>query len=253
MNRRFFCDDIPEEGQIARLAAAESTHLVQVLRGRAGDELTLLDGKGMVARGRLLPWDGGQKPKQIDCVVSERRLMPPQRLRCTLFISPPRQKGMAQIVRQTVELGVAEIVPVLAENSVARPDVDAVANWSAAAREACKQSGNPYLPTIHEPLSFAAALRETRAPGFVGYAASGNEANSIEQQEVSAMPASLRQLQGERIDLWIGPEGGFTADEIAAIIAKGIIPMAIGPYTLRVETAVVACLAVCQAVPDRLA
>lgn len=234
MRRRFFCDSIPAPGDEAVLSAAESHHLARVLRGRSGEQVTLLDGAGAVAAAEIDDVGSRRKGALVRCRVIERRQVEAPMLRPVLFISPPRQKQMSSIVRQATELGVWTIRPITVQRSVARPQPEATARWTEDAREACKQSGNPFLPTIHPPAILQEALDASDFPGHIGWVPGNSESDS--------RPWSDDRVRGAagQMGLWIGPEGGFAEDEAAQILAHGVRPLGLGPWVLRVETAVIA-------------
>jgi 16S rRNA (uracil1498-N3)-methyltransferase len=140
---------------------------------------------------------------------------------------------MAQIVRDAVELGVWRISPVICEFSVAKPEPGSgPVHWRAEAVAAAKQSGNPFLPAIDPPRPLAAALEDAGAPGFYGALSEPGRAPVPTHPNSGVTP--------EIIPVFVGPEGGFSAAERAALAAAGHRPVALGSWTLRVETAATA-------------
>ena len=148
MNRRFFCEPIPVPGSAVALSAAESRHVQTVLRAREGDKITLLDGNGARAAARITAI--GRKRDPVTCEILTHEIVPRPKPDVRLYVAPPRGKQFAQIIRQLTELGAARITPITTERSESKP-TEAHETWSAAAIEACKQSGNPYLPSIDSP------------------------------------------------------------------------------------------------------
>ena len=217
--RRFFCQSIPEVGQEAELPDEEAKHLRTVLRN-AGGRVEILDGQGTRATAEIVPDSNRRRAR---CRVLSRTNEPQPSVRLHLYVSPPRAKQMSQLVRQATELGIWSIRPIITERSVADPKGSA-ASWLAQAREALKQSGNPWLPQLHSPVEFAVALADA-PPGWTG------------------APAYLEQRRPDTITgpdqaIWIGPEGGFTEAENKALAAV-TCPVTVGDWILRVETAVV--------------
>lgn len=230
--RRFFLDPLPPTAPATlTLDDAESHHLRTVLRARVGELIGLLDGHGGRGEAELVDLGGRRGAATVRLRRVEHLALPSVRL--VLYVAPPRNKLMDQVVKQATELGVAEIRPILTERAVAHPDRDALAGWQADAREACKQSGNPWLPLIAPPEKLAAVLAPGPCPGYIGRMDGGDPA-----------PGTGSPAHDGRIALWIGPEGGFTDAEVEAIAAAGAAPLRLGPWILRVETAVVAGLAV---------
>jgi 16S rRNA (uracil1498-N3)-methyltransferase len=202
-----------------------------VLRAQPGERLLLLDGAGAAAEAELLPGDDRRRGP-LGCRIVERRQQAPPSTRLHLFLAPPRPKPMSLLVRQATELGVWAVHPLLTTRGVSKPAAEAVAGWEEDARQACKQSGNPWLPAISPPRPLAAVLAAGPPPGYLGCPATA-----------AAGPTAWPVAGIPDIALWIGPEGGFTAAEEAAILAGGAVPLTIGRHILRVETAVVAALA----------
>jgi 16S rRNA (uracil1498-N3)-methyltransferase len=231
MPRRFFCSTLPDDAATVTLDEAESHHLRTVLRARDGQAVELLDGLGGRARAEVLPDPVRRGPVCVRILEFQRRPMPARRP--VVYVAPPRAKLMDVLVRQATELGVWAIRPVVTERSVATPPASAVAGWLDGAREACKQSGNPWLPSIAPPRILAEALSSAPSGGYIAWL-----------DPDSSVPASHRPTAGAgEIPIWIGPEGGFSPAEAEAIRAAGAQPIGLGPHILRTETAVIAALA----------
>ena len=228
MHRRFFAQGIHEINQEITLNQEESYHLSVVLRAKPGSMVTLLDGKGKCAEAEVL--DPGSKRQQALCKIKHIKVIQAPKCLITLYVSMPKGKLMNQIIKQSTEMGVSKIYPMISdrcERKVKEKDHDI---WRQAALEACKQSINPFLPEIAEVKSFGDCLEQS-SPGYIAYIPNEKQAfsgQSVESQEIS---------------LWIGPEGGFTENEINQCIESGLVPLAFAPWVLRVVTAVVAGLA----------
>ena len=232
---RFFCDSLPPAGGEAVLDAEESRHATTVLRLRPGDPLELLDGGGAIAQAELLETPGARRRELLHCRILDRRQIAPPVRRLHLFIAPPKGKLMHQIVRDATELGIWSITPIVCRFSVSDPaGKDPETIWHAHAAEACKQSGNPFMPKLHPAQSFTAALAAAPAAGCFG---------AIPRFAAATQPSL--PTSGD-LAVWIGPEGGFSDEEHQAMLAKGMVPLAASPWILRVETAVAAVLGALQ-------
>jgi 16S rRNA (uracil1498-N3)-methyltransferase len=229
--RRFIVAQIPEVGEEVVLPEAEALHAGKVLRLRLGERLDLLDGAGVRAEAVLSLAGSGRRFAGLACRVLHREPCREAALTLRLYIAPPRARLMGDVVRAATELGVRRVTPILCAFSVSRPDAGALDGWRQDVMAAVKQSGNPFLPVLDEPTGFAEALRGAAEPGVFGAVPRGGP------QEVASNP-----LRGNTFGVWIGPEGGFTAAEEEALLAKGFAPLAVGPWVLRVETAVPALL-----------
>lgn len=204
--------------QRARLADDEVRHVSRVLRRRPGDRLQLVDGAGRRAEGR---WDGADG---VEVERVEQWRAPTRRLVLALGARETVEEG----VRRAAEIGVAEIVPVFAARSRdagARPErwPAQVERLTAIMRSGCAQSGNPWLPGLAAPTAWDEARRTLDPETLV--VLSGEAA------------AGLLDLEPAPTVVAVGPEGGWTDDEIA-----GCRTATLGPTVLRAPVAVAVAL-----------
>lgn len=229
--RRFIVAQIPGEGGSVELPPGEALHAGKVLRLRVGDRLDLLDGAGTRAHAVLTHAGDGRRCAGMTCEVQRRETVSAPALAVRLYIAPPRARLMGEVIRCATELGVRRLTPLLCRFGVSRPDAGACDGWLQDAHIAMKQCGNPFLPVIDAPLDFAAALRAAPEPGVFGAVPRPDPAGA------PRVPAA-----GPALGLWIGPEGGFAEAEEQALYDRGFAALTVGPWTLRVETAVPALL-----------
>lgn len=220
--RCFFCENIADAGTHVVLPEREAQHLFKTLRGRTGDIIMLLDGLGTVATARV------EEGKRLS--VIERNAVPEPEVKIHLYISPPKHNKMDQLLTQCCETGVWSITFVIADHSVVRPEEGAVPDrWDVHLVEGCKQSKNPFLPKLNEVISFSGMIeriKENKIPAFYG---------SVEKVETASAK------MGTPNAAWIvGPEGGFSKAEEECMKASGFIPLNIGRWVMRVETAAIA-------------
>lgn len=231
--RRFFEPSfVPGEGTVT-LSEAESQHALRVLRLEPGDRLQLLNGRGGEAQCRLLAAeDGGRRPKNARVEVLSAKEAARPAFAVTLCVAVPRGKNFDAVLRMAVELGVAQIQPLLCRYSVARPQADSLPGWEAVAVGALKQSGNLWLPQILPPRPFMEVRQERCGqPGYFGAVPREGEPSAV-----SAAAAALGGSSGGV--LWIGPEGGFAPEEEDELRQDGVLPLTVGSWVMRVETAV---------------
>jgi len=214
------------------LDADEAHHLGRVRRARPGEAVEVLDGCGRLATGTWAGMEGRQ------CVVDVTgiRDWPRPQPRVWLAVAPPKGGAWGTILEQAVELGVARITPLLTERTELRLEGAARRErWRdkarAILREAAKQSGNPWLPELDAETPWLDWLR-AEAPGWLRLRA-GLEADARDLAE------ALRQAGPGTagIAVAIGPEGDFTAAEAAHARDAGVLPISLGPWVLRTETA----------------
>ena len=218
-----------------QLPASESRHALQVLRLGVGDRILLLNGHGIRAEAVLDAVDN-RRHSTTTCRILQADAAPQPQPHITLFIAPPKSKNIDAVIRTATELGAAAIVPVLCRFGVAKPDLDTIAHWTKTVIAAAKQSHNPWFPEIKAPAAFADVLEAAGDHGFFGAVP--------EPADALPSPAALPVDDQRQTSLWIGPEGGFAPEELSALLAKGLQPLTVGQWILRVETAVPALLAV---------
>ena len=231
---RFYIDGALRAGSTCVLPEDSAHHAVHVLRVRAGDEATLFNGRGGEYRSRIAAIE---RLKVMVDVLSHDPVERESPLRVTLVQGVSAGEKMDFTIRKAVELGVAEIRPVLAAASVARPRGERaatrVAHWQRVAVSACEQCGRNRIPVVH-PLVEAAQFRD-ESPG-----------EKILLSPRSELRFSKLKL-GKDLTLAAGPEAGFSAEEEAAFLSAGFVPAKLGPRVLRTETAALAALAALNA------
>ncbi len=238
---RFHIPPGTANGAEALLSPEESHHAVRVLRLAPNDAVTLLDGAGVVAHGSVLAAD----KRAVRVAVRERIVHPPLPCSVTLLQALPKGRLMDTIVEKATELGAARIVPLLTEHTVSRPDDDHAASklekWQTTALEAVKQCSNPWLPRIEAPITFTDFLRRNERFDLALVASLHPGARPM--RAVFGEFQARENRPPSTIAVWVGPEGDFTAQEIAALVSSGVQPITLGPLVLRCDTAAVAVLA----------
>lgn len=226
MERRFFADH-PIVAQTARLSGPEAAHLIRVLRGQVGDAVTLFDGSGAEFSARIT----GLGRSVVDLVVLARHeLCRELRAAITLGVALPKGDRQRWLVEKAVELGVSRLVPLSVRRGVAEPGPAVVARLSRYVIEASKQCRRNRLMEIAAPLSWEEYCQQTRGAARRLLADFGPGAIPLAQVSLP--------LPGGDVCLAVGPEGGFTEEELAA--ATDWQRVSLGPRTLRVETAALA-------------
>ena len=235
MAPRFYLDAPLRAGGVCTLSEDAAHHAIHVLRLREGDPITLFNGRGGEFAGRIASI---QRLRLTVDLREHRAVERESALRVTLVQGVSAGEKMDSTVRKAVELGVAEVQPVLATRSVARPKGDRAdtrrAHWQKVVIAACEQCGRNRIPEVH-PLVDA---RDYRPAG---------PAMKILLSPLAQQPFSKISFQGNDFVLAAGPEAGFTAEEEASFAAAGFVPASLGPRVLRTETAAVAALAALNA------
>jgi 16S rRNA (uracil1498-N3)-methyltransferase len=209
------------------LTGPEGHHAAAVRRLRAGERADVGDGAGTLAEGVVTAV--GKNSVTIE-IESTRSVPPPQPRLAVAQALPKGDRGELAVELMT-EVGVDAVLPWSAERSITRWQGDrgerALAKWRATAREAAKQSRRAWLPEIAAPVTTAALARRVPAAAC----AIVLEADGPFRLHELALPD-----QGEVL-LIVGPEGGVSPAERAALRAAGAIEARLGPTVLRTSTA----------------
>jgi len=232
---RFYLDAPLRAGGVCALPEDSAHHAVHVLRLREGDEVTLFNGRGGEFAARIASM---QRLKISIDLLQHRAIERESPLRVTLVQGVSSGERMDSTLRKAVELGVAEVQPVLATRSVARPKGERAegrrAHWQKVVIAACEQCGRNKVPDV-QPLVPVADYRP---------AAGGAK---ILLSPASRSPLSKLSFTESQIVVAAGPEAGFTEDEEARLVEAGFVPASLGPRVLRTDTAAVAALAALNA------
>ena len=233
---RFYIDAPLRAGDTCVLPEDAAHHALQVMRLKQGDELTLFNGRGGEYAARLAAAD--RRRLSVD-VLEHRAVERETPLRLALVQGMSSAERMDFTVRKAVELGAAEIHPVLATRSVARPKGERAesrrAHWQKIVISACEQCGRNSIPRIHPLVPLETFLHALKFEG-----------ERILLSPHSELPLS-RAPAGKSYLLAVGPEAGFHPDEEAAFARAGFLPVKLGPRVLRTETAALAALAALSA------
>jgi len=222
-----------DEGSVVDLPPETASHVAKVLRARSGDGLVLFNGDGRELAGEIESVRGSRVRVTVGRAANADRESP---LAVTLLQCVPRGDRMDFIVQKATELGVRHIVPVLSHRSVVRLDAaqakSKAQHWRAVAVGACEQSGRNRLPTIDAPRQLI---------DYLG--ASAPAATTRLVLEPDPAPPDAAWSADAALEIGIGPEGGFTPEELEAFRVARFHRICLGPRILRAETAAIAALA----------
>ncbi|MEJ2059372.1 MAG: 16S rRNA (uracil(1498)-N(3))-methyltransferase [Gammaproteobacteria bacterium] len=223
-----------QSGSIVQLDERGHRHLTQVLRKRAGDEVTLFNGDGHDYTARVT-----ESSRRETCVevLASAPAAAESPLALTLCPAIAKTDPMAYALQKAVELGVHAIQPLYTERSQPLMQGDRLRkrmqHWEGILISACEQCGRARIPELFEPLALHDWLARTDADCKPAALAPGSTTR-------------LKELQSSPSHLLVGPEGGFSDQEIETLTRSGCQPVSLGPRILRTETAGVAALAVLQ-------
>ena len=230
------------DGEPPPLSAAAAKHL-RVLRPKDGEPVELFDGRG---RSRVYRYDAARR----ELTRPGELAVHPVRPSLVLFACVTKGSRWDWTIEKATELGVSRIVPVISERTIVRiPKAERAAKrerWTRIAEDAARQSDAKWIPEIAEIVDFREAL------ALVG------ETNCLVGALTSPPPPTiLRTLEARRETLFagkppavfVGPEGDFTPDELAALLAIAT-PVSFGAAILRAETAAIYGVSLVKAMQD---
>jgi 16S rRNA (uracil1498-N3)-methyltransferase len=222
------------------LTDTQQHYLWRVLRLQAGDQFLALDGKGHLWTVALT------EPDQPTNILTAQTVTTHEKSPAiTLAVALPKGNGFDEVVRQTTELGVTALQPLLTERTLHKPNPKKVERWQRIAAEATEQSERLLLPHVHAPLSWADYLKQVTLPQRLLCVARSTETTIH-------LGAALQQQPRGEVVIAIGPEGGWTDTEIAAAVAHDFQPVSLGSHILRAVTAPLVALAMATAVREGL-
>ncbi len=225
-----------------KLPKAEAHHLISVRRKKVGDELALLSGDGVIGYARV----SGVEGRHVEVDVHDMQVVEKPEVRIGLAVAALKPNAMELVLQKAVELGAHRVVVFGSDHAVAKFDPGKLEKkterWRQQMIEACKQSGNPWLPELVVVPNLSTALDQF--PGDALHLA------AILSPEASAIPAVLPERLPQTLGLWIGPEGDFSAAEIESLQTAGAKAVSLGPNILRAETAAMSLLAIVQSSLD---
>jgi len=242
---RLLSRPLPQPG-VDRELSPDVAHHVRVLRLAAGTKLRLFDGQGHECDAELrdvVSWR---------CNVGDHETITARARRLTLVLAVPKGKKLDTMIRMVTELGVHAVKLAITERTIARPDQERgehrVERLQRIAEEACAQSQQTHVPTITAPRALLDVCRQapTQAWKLVLWEES---TTPLDVACFGGQPQLLDSALPDDVWLVIGPEGGLSAAEIAALAGVGFVHATLGPTVLRVDTAAVIAVG---AVLDRL-
>jgi 16S rRNA (uracil1498-N3)-methyltransferase len=239
--RRFFIEDIIEENGMCLIPEKEARHMTKVLRMKAGDSFTLINGKG---EGFEAVIETASHKEVYARIIKELSLAPSSPVNIDICQAILKPRMMDYMIEKTSELGVNQIQPFYSERTVIKPDKDTASNkirhWRMIAQSALKQCGRAIPAEINDPINFKEMVKAVADKG-------GVKVVLWEGEERSDLKTLLKEKEtAADFTGIIGPEGGFTGQEINLMRDAGIIPVSVGSRILRAETAAIALTTIIQ-------
>lgn len=227
MTHRYFVPQLPAAGGIVDLPPNEASHANRVMRVKPGDEMTLFDGKNGESRAIVV----GQSKRDCQCDSEPVRTVNREpNTAVSIAIALPRGDRTKFLIERLTELGVHTITPLHAQRSQGKPNRTILDKLLRIAIESCKQSGRNQLPRIEETVATTEYFCEdSHDRKWIAHPA---------EPEASCRVAA-RADDTRTLRIAIGPEGGFTQQELVLAKEHGYQSINLGPRIYRVETAAI--------------
>lgn len=226
-----FDNSLIAEGKVT-LSGHLYHHLAVVLRKKANDVIDLTDGYGNIYTCRINEID--KKSLYCELIKTEKNLYEPD-IKVRLFISPLRNQSRFEFaVEKTVEIGVAEIIPVITKYTVSKSifsDIK-IKRLKNIIKSGAGQSQRCIVPDLKDTVTFSEMIELTN----------DSEYKIVMYEHSDAEQNKHLKIENKRVDLLVGPEGGFDSDEISLLRQNGWIVRSLGKRKFRAETAAIVSL-----------
>jgi len=226
----------------ASLSGDQAAHLARVLRAQPGQIYDLVAG-GFLYRAEITRVDFGSGPNDARVLFTlHEELESDAALPLHLLLAVFKFDHMEWAIEKATELGISRITPILArrtEKHLAQGALKRSERWRRIALEASKQSRRTTIPEISAPTALKTALEHEQSPIRILLSETEQETNLTQVLNAQRRPAGY-----ESVALSIGPEGGWTTEEMTLFAQHEWQPVTLGPRILRAETAAIAAIAI---------
>ena len=234
---RFYLDKIIfDQDGILKLPDSISRQLIHVLRCKVNDQAVIFDGSGFDYKVKIV-----NITNKICSVkfLEKISLNTDNKVKITIFISLIKQNRFEVALQKCTELGVFAFVPFYSSRSIFQKSSSVgdnkISRWKSIIQEASEQCGRPDIPRFFDPVSYEIACKKSQ------------DCFSIilwENEEKIKLKSVLQNLKGSdhSINIFVGPEGGFSSDEIKLANSIGIKSASLGDLILRSETAAISAI-----------
>lgn len=212
----------------------DAVHISKSLRMSAGEKVVLCDNQNIEYNCEISGFEGGVVHL---CVLSTSVSKSEPSIRVTLFQALPKGDKFELILQKCTELGVCEVVPVISERCISRPDGKTlekkVERWNRICSEASMQSGRGKVPKVLSPVAFCDAINLMKKSDLYFICYEGEKNLSLRDY------LSEKFISGktESVSFFVGPEGGISQSEIMSAEKSGVRGIGLGKRILRTETA----------------
>lgn len=216
-----FIDNFDLSGNEVEITGEIAHQMAKVLKLEIGEQVELCDGKGLNALGKIKTLSKNSAVVEIDKITKES----PAQKSVTLFCAVLKKENFELVVQKATECGVSKIIPIITTRTI-KMGLN-IERLQKIAREACEQSGRNFLPEISAPVTFDESLEVAKE----------NDINIIFDSSGELMSRLNLDIGMQKIGIFIGPEGGWTPEEIKKATEFSVASL--GSNILRAETAAI--------------
>ena len=239
--RRFFVEKIVPGTDVLSITGKEARQIINVLRMKKGETLILMDGKGQLFKATIETLHYKEVKVKINKSISP---LPPSPIEISLAQALIKTHPMDYLIQKVTELGISSIHPFYSERTVIKLKPEHIRNkmdhWMEIMKSACKQCGRANLPDLNTPLPFEELIKKALDKKTLKMLLWEDE----DKVGLKKLLRSLRPLP--HILAIVGPEGGFTYNEINLAREAGFQIISLGSRILRAETAAVSLISIIQ-------
>ncbi|MFO7890547.1 MAG: RsmE family RNA methyltransferase [bacterium] len=211
------------------ISGEEAHHLSRVMRKKKGDCIWAVDGEGGAYEVEIYNKD----KKKIQCkILKRRRCIGEPVANLTLAQGVLKKEKFELLIQKATEIGVSRIIPMLSKKTVVKPGKNKKARWSTIARSAMKQCCRSIIPEITEPLSLNKVLSQGIDCSLRFIAQAQEDSKPLQHYFTDS-----KNFFHKKALIVVGPEGGFTEEEVNLAQEQGFKKISLGPRRLRAETA----------------
>lgn len=239
--RRFLVDKIIPTTGLVSITGKEARHISRVLRMEKGDTLVIMDGKGNLFESTIENIHYKEVKVKINKGIPP---LPSSPIEISLGQALIKSHPMDYLIQKTTELGISSIALFYSERTVIKLKPDHLRNnmdrWMEIMKSSCRQCGRATLPTLNPPLAFEEIIKNAPGKKTLRILLWENE----DKTDLKKVLRSTRPLP--HILTMVGPEGGFTGNEINLARQAGFKIVSLGKRILRTETAAVSLVSIIQ-------
>lgn len=214
---------------MVKISGGDYLHLALVMKAKIGSEVLLCDGSGYDYRTRITYVN---KKDMLLAVCDKFPTLSEPKLKVTLYQGSPKAGKFDLIIQKCVELGVYSIVPVRTAYSIGKPDYKStkLERFNNISKSAAEQCGRGQVPEIFHEMSFKEAVLTMTSE-------IDNTCYFANEYEERVSLSNIAAVDTASISIFIGPEGGFSKEEVNYMINNGVLSVSLGRRILRTETA----------------